>query len=389
MIYEPREDSFLLQKEVSKYAFGEVLDIGAGSGIQAATAAKKKNVKSVLAIDIQKKVIDYCKKNIKNKKIKFSQSDLFSNVKEKFDTVIFNPPYLPEDVRLKDITLDGGKKGYEIIERFLNNANDYLKENGIILLLFSSLTNKEKINEILQNNLLEFEEISKQKIFFEELHVYLIKKSGFLKILSKKNIKNIKKLAKGHRGLIFTGNLGKKKVAIKIQRKDIEAKNTVDNEARQLKTLNKHDIGPKILFSGKDYFVYEFIPGEFIIDFFKKSNKKDILNILKNVFDQMFIMDKLKLNKEEMHHPLKHIIIGKNKGKNKKPSLVDFERCKPGKNPRNVTQFCQFAVSTKLKKEIFDKKGIKINREKMLNSAKTYKHEQTKKNLEKIKALLR
>ena len=64
MIYEPREDSELLAKYVKKYAFGGVLDMGTGSGIQALTAAKKKKVKSVLAADIQANVIDDIKKNI-------------------------------------------------------------------------------------------------------------------------------------------------------------------------------------------------------------------------------------------------------------------------------------------------------------------------------------
>ena len=67
MIYKPREDSKLLAKYVKKYAKGLVLDIGTGSGIQALEAAKKKNVKKVVAVDIQKEVVDYCKENIKNK----------------------------------------------------------------------------------------------------------------------------------------------------------------------------------------------------------------------------------------------------------------------------------------------------------------------------------
>ena len=40
-----------------------------------------------------------------------------------------------------------------------------------------------------------------------------------------------------------------------------------------------------------------------------------IKKIIKNVFTQCFRMDKIKTNKEEMHHPYKHIII-ENKTKN-------------------------------------------------------------------------
>src|SRR3989344_1100944 len=136
MLYKPREDSYLLAKYVKKHAFGRVLDIGTGSGIQAITAAKLKKVKSVLAVDIQEDIIEQCRTSIKSKKISFRQSDLFENVPEKpgFDKIIFNPPYLPEDVTLKDITVEGGKKGYEVLERFLEAVSGYLKQNGAILI---------------------------------------------------------------------------------------------------------------------------------------------------------------------------------------------------------------------------------------------------------------
>ena len=106
-----------------------------------------------MALDIQQSTIDYCNKNIKNIKIKFLVSDLFTDIKndkkieiKKFDTIIFNPPYLPQELKVKDLTLEGGKKGYEVIERFLSQVNSFLKEDGIILIVFSSLTKKEKVD---------------------------------------------------------------------------------------------------------------------------------------------------------------------------------------------------------------------------------------------------
>jgi len=63
-----------------------------------------------------------------------------------------------------------------------------------------------------------------------------------------------------------------------------------------------------------------------------KLNKEQTKEILR----QCFILDKLKLNKMEMHHPLKHIII------NKKINLIDFERTYKTEKPKNVTQFLQF-----------------------------------------------
>tara|TARA_Y100000310_G_scaffold173355_1_gene173533 strand:+ start:5631 stop:6191 length:561 start_codon:yes stop_codon:yes gene_type:complete len=173
MIYEPRDDSYLTAKYVKKLAKGSVLDVGTGSGIQAVTASKNKKVNKVLAVDIQKDVITHCKKTIKNKKLNFKQSNLFSNITETYDTIIFNPPYLPKDPNLEhDHTYDGGKEGYEIIEKFLKSASLHLRENGIILLLFSSLTNKKKVDSFIKKYKFQSKLLEKQHFFFEDLYSY-------------------------------------------------------------------------------------------------------------------------------------------------------------------------------------------------------------------------
>ena len=293
MIYQPREDSYLLAKHVAKHAKGSVLDMGIGSGKQAIAAAKLRDVKSVLAVDVQKSVVEHCRKTIISRKIRFRRSNLFENVAGKFDTIIFNPPYLPMEPGHKDIALEGGKKGYEVLERFFNDVNEHLKPEGIILVLFSSLTNKNKVHEFIEDNLLEFIELDKEKLFMEELYVYLIKKSSVLNALEKKGLRNLRRFTKGHRGIILTGMLGRKKIAVKMQRKDIDAKGTVDREAKVLKLLNKHKIGPRILFSGKDMFAYEFVEGVFIPEFLEEASRKDMQKVLKDVFMQCHRLDLL------------------------------------------------------------------------------------------------
>ena len=171
MIYEPAEDSFLLQKYVEKYAFGKVLDIGSGSGIQAEAALKK--TKNILAVDINKEAV----KLLKGKGINSKYSDLFSNVKGKFDLIIFNPPYLPEeekeDLETKLVTT-GGKYGYEILERFFKNAKKFLNKNGKILIVFSSLTNKKKVDSLVKKYGFKFKLLEEKGLFFEKLYVYLV-----------------------------------------------------------------------------------------------------------------------------------------------------------------------------------------------------------------------
>ena len=57
MIYEPREDSLLLQKQVRQYVKkgDAVLDVGTGSGIQAATVLEITD--KVTAVDINKEAV--------------------------------------------------------------------------------------------------------------------------------------------------------------------------------------------------------------------------------------------------------------------------------------------------------------------------------------------
>jgi len=173
MIYEQSEDSELLAKYVEKYAKGKVLDIGTGSGIQAEAALRF--TKNVLAVDVDEESVNYVKK----KGIKAKISDLFSNVWGKFDLIIFNPPYLPdeklEDEESKKITT-GGKHGYEILERFFAQVDNHLNENGKILIVFSSLTNKNKVNKIIKKNNFKFQLLESKKLFFEELYGYLVYK---------------------------------------------------------------------------------------------------------------------------------------------------------------------------------------------------------------------
>lgn len=174
-IYQPAEDSEFLAKNVKKYAKGIVLDVGTGSGILAKTA--KETAKKVIGIDINQDAIKYCKEKYPD--IEFRKSDLFSNIKEKFDLIVFNPPYLPmdeEDKKVFDPALFGGKYGWEIVEKFLIQAKFYLKPEGKILLLISSLTNQTKVEEILAREDYKFKQIDELKMDFERLYIYEIKR---------------------------------------------------------------------------------------------------------------------------------------------------------------------------------------------------------------------
>src|SRR3989338_7388355 len=126
-------------------------------------------------------------------------------------------------------------------------------------------------------------------------------------IMNLMDIKNINFFAKGHRGILYTGDYKGKKVIIKTKRKESKAVGRMENESKFLKILNKKKIGPRLIYYDKkqDFFVYNYVDGEFFPLFLEKQtdkNKKTILKIIKNIFIQCFRMDIMRIDKEEMHH---------------------------------------------------------------------------------------
>lgn len=168
MIYEPQEDSYLLAGEVKKRARGRVLDMGAGSGVQALAAEGNKSVFSVTAVDIDPEVVNF----IRSMRINVIQSDLFENVEDEYDFIIFNPPYLPDDPMDKAIALNGGPTGREILHRFLEECPNYLCESGEILFAQSSITGIPETEKKLGELGFDYEIVARQKVPWEELVVF-------------------------------------------------------------------------------------------------------------------------------------------------------------------------------------------------------------------------
>lgn len=141
-------------------------------------------------------------------------------------------------------------------------------------------------------------------------------------------------LSKGKRGIVYLD----KDAVVKVKREDSKATRALENEARWLKMLNKHNIGPRFIDFQDGKLRMEYIKGTPIAEWLKK-NEKHKNKIAKDVLAQCRKMDKLEVNKLEMNHPYKHIIIRKGKA-----VMIDFERCKKTRKPKNVTQFCQYLI---------------------------------------------
>ena len=397
-IYQPAEDSYLLQKYVRRYATGRVMDMGTGSGIQALTAIEVPSVREVVAVDVNAKAVEALNQEIekqKLRKIKSLEGNLFENVDGYFNVIIFNPPYLPQDKGIEDSALYGGKKGWEISERFFKHVSRHLFPEGMVLFLFSSLTNKQRIEEILEHSLLQWEALGEEKIAFETLYVYKITKTALLRQLEGKLLRKVYYFAEGKRGKIYTGQFDKslliKKqlpvkrrtitVAIKVKKKESKAADAIASEVFWLKVLNERDIGPRMLFSGEEYVAYEFAEGEYIEEWLPDASKEEIRKVFASVFQQCYVMDKLHVNKEEMHHPLKHIIVDKDGD----ATLIDFERCYETEKPHNVTQFADFVGKHRA---LLAKKGFSFTLKELRDAAAKYKEKYDAKEFEKILGLL-
>lgn len=364
-IYHPREDTFLLEQFVRRHSIGSVLEIGTGSGYLANIAAKKARVHKVLAVDVNKQAIRYAQTKHHNPKIHYQYSDLFSQVDkhQHFDTIIFNPPYLPDDGNPVDPALIGGQEGNETILAFLDQAVSYLSINGQILLLISTHSKPDVIKERIHAYMLEISSEIDMAFPFETLYAWRITKTSAHKKLERRGIHNITYADKGRRGVVYTGHKGRKKVAIKLANPKSKAKNTIKHEAKILKKLNRYGIGPRFITAENEFLVREWAEGDMILDYIANNKKPAIKKMLRELFLICAQLDQHHIVKEEMHHPWKHVIIGK------KVYLIDFERARVVKTHKNGTQFLQMVRSLK---STLAKKNIRVTPAPILTLAKKY-----------------
>lgn len=103
------ETEYLVEKTInySKKIFSDkkikILDLGTGSGC--ISIALSKNLTSdITAVDISKEALKIAAINgVENRcNINFLQNDMLTNIKEKFDIIISNPPYISKNEKIMD-----------------------------------------------------------------------------------------------------------------------------------------------------------------------------------------------------------------------------------------------------------------------------------------------
>ena len=144
----PRFETELLVEKTIKYInmyFNneiKILDIGTGSGCIAITLNKLLDNSMVTAVDISKEALDVARENnkINNTDVNFIKSDVFSNINDKYDVIISNPPYISYDEDIMDVVynnephmaLYADDNGLYFYDKILNECRKYLNDRFII-----------------------------------------------------------------------------------------------------------------------------------------------------------------------------------------------------------------------------------------------------------------
>lgn len=175
----PRPETELII-EVLKDYFSEnekfgMLDIGSGTGCISIIAAKNFRQANILGCDNCQECIDTCQKNadlLNCSNVNFRLSDVFSDIKDRFDVIVSNPPYISysDKTQVQDNVLRfephnalfAENDGYYFYEKIISETHNYLC--GKSVLIFEIGINQEKrICELLKDN--SFSEIRIKKDF--------------------------------------------------------------------------------------------------------------------------------------------------------------------------------------------------------------------------------
>ena len=160
--YQPAEDTFLLADHI-EYERGETaLDIGTGSGFLAKILSSSFGL--VIGTDININSLRQQSAPIRNR-ICCNAADVFS---KKFDLIICNLPYLATD-EIIDPATDGGTDGFEIPSQIIKSALSCINESGKFIFVTSSLSNYQKLINMINSEGFSAKILARKKLFFEEL----------------------------------------------------------------------------------------------------------------------------------------------------------------------------------------------------------------------------
>lgn len=159
-----------------------VLDLGTGSGIGAVFAAKYS--KHVVATDINPFAVECARANAalnnSSNRIDVRLGSMFEPVtNEKFDLILYTPPfYMGKPRNWHERAFRGGEDENHVCHIFFRDVSKYLKPNGRVRMLWSTIADYSDMEKELKENNLLITNIDEKDITTEVLLIYEIKQSG-------------------------------------------------------------------------------------------------------------------------------------------------------------------------------------------------------------------
>jgi release factor glutamine methyltransferase len=173
-VYPPSEDSILFIESLDVRDGERILEIGCGSGVVSIHCARNGCV--VTSGDINPRAVELTRKNASDNDVRIDvvETDVYSNVEGRFDTILFNLPYLPVDEEgLLAKSWSGGPDGLGPLPELLQGAPEHLNDGGRVVVVISSLMDNDALWDLLDGYTVEKK--GELKLFFEKLAVLEIR----------------------------------------------------------------------------------------------------------------------------------------------------------------------------------------------------------------------
>lgn len=196
-----------------------------------------------------------------------------------------------------------------------------------------------------------------------------------LEFVGQKQLLNTHVLGKGCVGLVVLAYGKAGKVALKIRRIDADRASML-REARLLRKANTVQVGPQLLGATRNFLAMQFIEGTLLPQWLEKGiGKTQLKTVLRDLLEQCWRLDKVRLDHGELSHAPKHIIIDRKD----RAVIVDFETSSAKRKPSNVTSMSQFLFMSAISPTIKGELGIK-DTENIVDSLRLYKHDMNREN---------
>lgn len=174
-VYEPAEDTYLLLESVSRLPPGRLLEIGTGCGLVAIAAARSGH--RVVATDLNEQALHLARTNAQRNGVHLDlvRGNLLQGLRWRvFDTVAFNPPYLPTHPSDRvpgalNHAFDGGPTGRSVLESFLRQAQP--ASPPVLLVVASSLQGLDTIRARVRAHGWRMSTVAEQALVMERLYV--------------------------------------------------------------------------------------------------------------------------------------------------------------------------------------------------------------------------